>query len=395
MDSANISDSAPGIKKIIWTAKSQDPNNGGADSPHTVTREINEQLFVRPNILTRVLCLWTYDSWQRNVHSSINRAVQLSNATIKRPLSQDEVDALAELLSRRTLHARLGVPVGIFAGVYHTYRDAVRSGVLWASWEGHRLALNPELRGWSNFWAALKEKRPVREVAKSLAVRAIFYPLLAKGFSGIFAAMMFSRARNQEPRLREWASGVEKVAEEWKNDRIKAVQEKYQKKLEERQGQGQGRGQEQVFTDGPEHDQSFGTTSMGSSSAEEPKSHSLPDRSYQQQQQQPYRYPSQPEPTTSNRADFFDDASPVASDYPSEPPAQTQGSAWDRIRHQNVSGGGSPQRRDQVPSQPRPQRSDDYNVSKDREREQARAEFEKMLEAERNMGNDSGGRGAW
>lgn len=89
--------------------------------------------------------------------------------------------------------------------------------------------------------------------------------------------------------------------------------------------------------------------------------------------------------------DFFagDDASPVAAEYQSG--GGSQGSAWDRIRQQASSGSGSGSQGGQAsglgsawnrPSMPDNERQ---------QRDQAQAEFDRLLEAERNMAGDSNG----
>lgn len=181
-------------------------------------------------------------------------------------------------------------------------------------------------------------------------------------------------------------------------ERIQTVndhyQEQQQQQQQQRQAQSPGPSWEPELTEGSGDYQSTGTaTSTGTPSTGDWKPQAFPDQSYnQQRQQQPYRYPSEPEPTRSG--DFFDDASPIAPDHQTENPPQTYGSAWDRIRQQNMAGGwNQPQPRSRPQPVSETQRFDDYGSSKEREREQAKAEFEKMLDAERNMSNDSSGRG--
>lgn len=102
--------------------------------------------------------------------------------------------------------------------------------------------------------------------------------------------------------------------------------------------------------------------------------------------------------------DFFesDDASPVAAEYRSG--GDSQGSAWDRIRQQagQDSRLGSAWTRSVNERQQREQDSGPGSAwsgvsstpdSERRQREQAQAEFDRLLEAERNMAaGDSEGR---
>lgn len=121
---------------------------------------------------------------------------------------------------------------------------------------------------------------------------------------------------------------------------------------------------------------------------------------------------SQPASSQSARQDtgldFFDegddDASPTAPEYRKGGsawsrlnPSASQGSAWERIRQQNAPQG-SPQDFSRNAGQSSDRSSVDYTSyvdEKQREREQAQADFERMLDAERNGSAASGGERGW
>lgn len=240
-----------------------------------------------------------------------------------------------------------------------------------------------------------------REMSKAFfrtaLARWFFYPLSCFALTSTWATMTYAWATAKDSRLKGWMKDLDAFRQKGMRERIQAVNEHYQEKQQQGQAQGTGSSWEPDLTESSGDYQSTGTaTSMETPSTGDWKPQTLPDQSYnQQQQQQPYRYPREPEPT--KPGDFFDDASPVAPDYQTESPPQTYGSAWERIRQQNMAGGlNQPQPRLRPQPVSETQRFDDYGSSKEREREQAKAEFEKMLDAERNMSNDSSGRdGVW
>lgn len=380
--------------KITWTPKDGEP----------VTRDIDEQLFVRPNPLTRSLCFWTYNGWRQKAYQRIYHITNLSSVAIARPLSQDEVNALVEYQTRQVLTSRIGLPIGFAAVFLHSYYDLKKINRI-----RPRPAGEPEVRpGWiGQTWEVIKKPlfRPgaaepwEREVSKAFfrtaLARWFFYPLSCFTFTSMWATMTYAWATTKDSRLKEWMKGLDAFREKGVQERMRTVNDHYRQQQQQQQRQAQSPGQswEPELTEGVGDYQSTGpSTSMETPSTGDWKSQTPPDQSYNRQQQQPYRYRSEPEPT--KPGDFFDDASPIAPDYQTEKPPQTYGSAWDRIRQQNMAGGwNQPQPRSRPQPVSETQRFDDYGSSREKEREQARAEFEKMLESERNMANDTSGRG--
>ncbi|RJE26154.1 endo-1,34-beta-glucanase [Aspergillus sclerotialis] len=376
--------------------------NGFPDNPNTVIRDIKDPLVTRPNIMTRILCFYRSEqAYRHKVDFLLSKTVAISNDVARRPLTQEEVDAIVEHTSLHAYRDRLGIPVGIATAVLQTWTEVAMREMfpgpvrLWELVRHSGQRPGPALRDWLSV-RGITRTALWQAAGKPSIVRLIFYPLFGYSVSSTIGGLRAAMGMHADERLKEFSESLKTGKAEFKQQTIPAVTQGYRKMAEERE-RGLGQDQSQASQNG------YG---LGQPQTQEPVFSELDQSPYSDSPTQTFKQPQfngyprrptpSPAPSTDNTGDFFDDASPVAPDYQSQPAPQTQGSAWERIRQQNMSGGDQPQRtRETYYSGDRSRPSDDYGYAKEKEREQARADFDKLLEAERNMSTDNGGGSGW
>lgn len=376
------------------------------------TRQIKGSLITHPDLLTWFAFI-TPRNWRHAVDRDITNLMDVSRVMVRRMPTQNEMDALVEHSSRRTYMNRIAV---------------LPSLTVWGMWCVNtwktRGLLDPlsKLRGGK--WGLGEVKDAVTLVRHAAAAQQgvgrmlIVTPLmrlfllvpLVVSFGSVYAGSVQTKAMLEDARLSELRSLVKgQSPEEFRQRKAELVNEMYRRRVAGKQQQQQGTdvqqgsdaavGQEPGFYGSSEPDQMSSMDSAafaGTMNGDIPQAQTQPERNVKQVNE-PLSQPT----TQGDSGDFFDDASPTASEYKNEGPNQSiQGSAWDRIRQQNMGSGGPPARQDN--SQGRMQMEEqnntaDYASEKERDREQARVEFDRLLESERNMSTDSpnGGSKGW
>ncbi|KAF7122581.1 hypothetical protein CNMCM5793_000606 [Aspergillus hiratsukae] len=384
---------------------------------------IKTESLSRPDFFTLYFGFFGQRNWIRKNAAHTLERIESCKVMINRIPTQDELDAFVETGSKYIYHQRLGAP----------YFGAI--GAAWAYW---RLSNSREVKHLApggvepgkrptpgQVFGALKlyasiEPANFRSLVVWGGVRWFFFVLTGSMVTSVWGMFHDLKAAMADPRLKQFFAEMrEKDPEEVRRRKVQRVAErsKAAKEAAERRAQGlppveagMGQGAGGGYTESHEHDQggaAYGSLDpYSSSSARE----SVPSTS-QDRAADVRRLFGDASTTESTRGattadenkatDFFagDDASPVAAEYQSG--GGSQGSAWDRIRQQagSRSGSGSQGGQDSGlgsawnrPSMPDNER---------RERDQAQADFDRLLEAERNMGGGSekgekkGGWGRW
>lgn len=375
---------------------------------NTATREIKGSLVEHPDPITFTVAFWSPWSWRSKVDRDVRDLIDVSRVMVQRMPTQDEVDALVQHSSRHTAQSRIGIPVGMAGWSLWFSSDVHKSGLaaplekLWGRREGQD---TPGLRAaWKEVVQGVKaQPETARRLAITGLVRFGFLVPIAWSLSEVYARSVQTKGMLGDSRLMELMREMrEQGPEVLRNRRMEAAQERYKRKITERpqhQGADTGAVQEQGFSEFNDQDQS--PVSMESSVAppegvNENKPQAQPDRRF-------FDTPSVRTDRRDDSRDFFDDASPVAPDYVNEAtgqPVQGSGSAWERIRQQNAAPAGNPRARQDSFQQGRAHLEDrnrkfDYGYDKERDREQARAEFDKLVESERNITSEFGSKGGW
>jgi hypothetical protein len=336
-----------------------------------------------------------------------------------RPLTQDELDAFTTYSTRTLYYRRMGVPISSFLGTAYLYYR-LRQGM------GLPSNASP-----ASFYAALRsqarvDKAGFRSTVAASAFKMLFITTTGAVLSG-FAAL-YSETTNviADPRLRGFVEDMRgQKPEEVRQRKLKAASERIRRMrggekdiegyiVEElqhpgshpEQGDQDSYAYENSTTTPSGSDMTYGTSQndqhAGSAGQQRPVTEA-PRRSWGYGGHAPPQRGTSGE--TSGDSDFFfggkdDDASPTAPEYRyTNPDGSPAGSAWDRLRRQT---GQSP--RAPPPQQPRPQWGqeqdspnspsytpagdrDPYDSSRNREKEQAQADFDRMMDAERNASN--------
>ena len=375
--------------------------NGFPDNP-TVIRDVRDQVMYMPNVITRTACLYRSEQAYRfRVGSHLSRIIAMANNSVRRPLSQDEVDAIVQHNSIRAYHDRIGISTGLGLAVLHTWSEVLIQGIfptprqMWEVMRHSGQRPVPAFRDWFTVRGVTRSML-WQELWKPVLVRGFLYPILGYSLFTTFGSLNSSVDMQKDERLRDFSESLKNWKPELTREARSSLNQAY-REMEEGKERGVSQDQSQSSQIWNGSGQTQTQEPVFAESDQLPYSDS-PTQTFKQPEvnNYPLRPTPSPAPSTDNTGDFFDDASPVASDYQSQPALQTQGSAWERIRQQNMSGGDQPQRtRETYYSGDRSRPSDDYGYAKEKEREQAKAEFDKLLESERNMSTDNGGGSGW
>jgi hypothetical protein len=373
----------------------------------TTTRTIKGALLTHPDIITMMTGFGRLEKWRAKTDDKIRDMIDMNRVMMRRVPTQEEVDAIVEHGSRYTYKSRLGIPLGA-AG--------------WAAWMGWDLKRNgllaPLARNSQDMHgvvAALKEMKHMvvsqSGVAWRLALngglRALLVIPVMWSLSDSIATLGRHAAMLGDSRLEETTRVLRElnperlhnlnmeVSQEIRNRRIRDAVQRAREQKQER-GADTAAVQEQTFSESNGQDQS--PVSMESSYAQSEGMNG--DKAPTQPDRKPYEPPLEPKGRDQGPVDFFDDASPIAPDNKNDTSNHpVGGSAWERVRQQSAAPGANPRARQENFWQGRAQleernKPSDYASEKEQEREKARAEFEKLLESERNMSTESPGNGS-
>jgi hypothetical protein len=373
--------------------------------------QISPEHVRRPNFLVLYTGFAGKWNWERTVSRSIVSNVLRTRELLRRNPTQDEVDALAEIVSRDVNLKRVGLPVGMTAAATHTYYVAKRQYPLSPDLPFHRALLS--------FFGG--PGRPeLSQFIVGTAWRFFWWTSLGFVISTTMSSYrkVFSIAVDQ--RLQEVRDAI-RVNAEARQSMLEAMKER----ARQRSGQTQSGGQ--PVTASAEEPREVGPYGGGSQTTASDAAYDRNDTfdggdSGEQKEQIPRpwgrpipRGPGQARPDRAipeendNGGDFFDDASPTAPEYQtaSSRSTATSGNAWDRIRQQNARGSTSnSQSSTSNPWESRQNsaRANDSYTNEEQqrhaEREQAQREFNRMLDSERrtseeNSPTEKSSQGGW
>ncbi|KAL4756477.1 putative endo-1,3(4)-beta-glucanase [Aspergillus foveolatus] len=345
----------------------------------------------------------------RNYHRAVVRRLahklEIGSAIVNRPLTQDELDFYVETISQATSNNRWGLITGVEFGML--------TGLVLGQRKKEFQQYAPPLDAnrpaiFTRYVETLKAMRVADPAVFQRTIMSLCKTTFIGGLCGWFVGSAYAMSRSAaaastDPRIKqhreEFMKVDQRVAERRRRAamvaRVQGAQGKLEDDLYNQEGLYQGGFEESSST----------TTSQPADTSASPtiQSQTYPLNTPTESQSTPAWPTPHPEtysssvPTSGQSKDgtfFDDDASPIAPDYRDTNTAP-QGSAWERIRQQNQNPSYNPS-----VTQPQYQRAplaaeatgnDSY-----RERERAQAEFDRMLEAERNQHSDSdgGSRGA-
>lgn len=374
--------------------------------------QFNPNLIYRPDPITLLTFMGT-KQWHRRVLATTTRIAEVSSIDVNRPLTQPELDFYLENTSRTLYQARTGAPLGILAG-----------GINASIWLKRNHALdayaptNPELSMGKRYLEGVKNMYKLDPTGFRVAAAAVLSRIGLWTFgiwviSNVYALTNGVGRIATDPRVKE-------IFEERRGQDPKEVRERHRnaQMVKTHLGRQQQQGELPTAQEGSAEGSAEGSWYEGPSDQPAPAPRTSSPRMDD--------YYPPPAKNQSKGGDFFDDdASPIASDYRDAAP---QGSAWDRIRQQNQVRysttpqpetsrtqrtpyeGSQPPSEDQdstsqgstwdrlrsqgtPQSQPQGSRAQpgvsDWNTDSRQDKERAQADFDRMLDAERNRGSDS------
>ncbi|GAM34836.1 endo-1,3(4)-beta-glucanase [Talaromyces pinophilus] len=354
--------------------------------------KINREHLQRPNPFVLWVGFAGPWNWERTVMYRLSQQVETVKGLLRRDLSQTELDALTEHASREMNTRRIGLPVGVTAGSVHAYYTLRR-----------RLNMPSNVSFFESFrtaWrlAAVQERR---SAAFAAGLRLGAWMFFMAGNFGGYATYKFTVALTSDPRLADFREAVKRYAEA-RAQRLEGYKEKAKQRREGidavrhagATSSAEEAGEEYKGVEG----QSVGTYGQaeerGQSDAPPYQTYQTPSRGYET----PRSYTD----SSSGSSDFFDDASPTAPEYQTPVTTSKPSSnenAWDRIRRENASRASISAPSSQS-SWGRPQQQmtsseyssyDSEQQSGQRERESAQRDFDRMLDAERQVSQQDAG----
>lgn len=371
--------------------------------------KIKRESIVTPDPFTLYFGFGGTWNWQRNMIDGITKRAEHCRVLIQRPPTQEEVDAFVTHSSRSLYHGRIGAPVAGMAAVIRLYTQAKNTDyyqmLVPGAAEG-RIPSPRQLATGIRKFASL-DPTAFRTTLAATAFRLFFWTITGATVTSMYSVYRDAINTFSDPRLAEFVTAVrEQKPEEVRKRKLEAASERYHQTQARKQQQPQldvmEPSEEGAFAEGQEHDQQqdgYSSLYTGTSPESPDKSSNLPDRNMGRL----YGDPGSGSRIGGGKdsvSDFFDDASPTAPEYQTSDRAPTnvfQRGAWDRIRKQNVN---SP-REQQGYSRQQPENwnfqnnggggNSNYNSSdqeRQQEKEQAKVDFERMLDAERNMSSD-------
>ena len=396
---------------------------------------INPDAIVTPDILTLYFGFGGNWNWQRNVVQAITQRVDNSRVLMDRNPTQEEIDAFVTHATRSLYEKRVGAPLGEAIAMARLYSQA-RGSPYFRGMMGMGSSADPAGKAGNGSGGggggAMPSPRQVLEgiitTSKTdpvgfrwglglVASRLFLWTLSGATLSGVFAVYNDAVGTFSDPRLADFVKQVkEQNPEELRKRKVDAASERYRyyqqmkQQPEGEQSQEQEQLSSEMIPDQPPQQQQQSATS----GLAEGREYEKQDNGYaslyassqrEQREQRPVYDDSSRKSNQDTVSDFFDDASPTAPEYQGTSPTSTttsQRGAWDRIRQQNL-GSGRQQSYGQEYNNSSSNSSnyEQYNASyggssngqnpdneRQRDREQARAEFERMLDSERNMSSD-------
>lgn len=365
--------------------------------------QIKQDTIVRPDFITLYFGFLGTSNWKRKVAFHITDRVENHYVLTARSPNQDELDAIVEHGTRSLYQRRIAWPIGSFVGAAWIYGRARLS----PSWP----RANPTPRAILESMRAMTGSHTYRQLAANCAWRMLFPVALFSILGSIYATFNDATHMLGDPRLKSFIEDMRKQKpEDVRKRKLQAASERIQvmRSGEQSIGNqfGQAIGHPDGYVSGGFEQDSDDTSPVNSYSEYENSSTS--QSTYNAPSNQ-LSAPSQtngpvwargrgPQPEQPSGGDFFDydDAKPTNDHSTAEIQGSPTGSAWDRLRRQNAGTRPLPTQQSQNPygsyAEHNSSEADQFRSSQKSERDQAQAEFDKMIDAERNVGSEGSSR---
>jgi hypothetical protein len=365
---------------------------------------------VKPDLFTLYFGFLGTGNWQRSVASTITERVENHYVLTARSPTQDELDAHVEHGTRALYYARTGLPVGSFLGGALLYRQARKSP---------HFPQNPTP---ANMLAALRTAAAGStkgSIVGPAAFKMIFLVSLTSLVSS-FSASAYSAMRSlTDPRLKRFLEDMRgRDPDDVRKRKLQAASERIRNLRQGEQDIGT------QMRKGIDHPDGF---AGDSGAGYEKEQEAQPPNSYSEYESSDAGASAQygaddsqtrkqaggavwargrgPQPEAKSSLDFLeeDDASPTAAEYrDTNIDGSSSGGAWDRLRQQN-SGGRFQPRQPGVPSPAHNPYAGNYTREKQNrdgsndgnDRNSAQAEFDRLIDSERNAGNGGSQSRGW
>ncbi|KGO75485.1 hypothetical protein PITC_081920 [Penicillium italicum] len=368
------------------------------------TLQLRPESIVKPDLFTLYFGFFGTAAWTRKVSITVNERVENHYVLTERSPTQDEFDAIVEHGTRCLYYAKTGIPVSSFLGTAFLYNQARKSPIF---------PRNPTPASLFNALRTMWGDAALKGKIGSGAFKMTFIVTLGAMASSAYAVSNDAMHMLTDPRLKGFIEDVRKAKpEDVRKRKIQAATERLrsmrsgEKDVGSQMQEAIGSSGGYVGGDGFQQEQASDSSPQPNSYSEYVNSNDT------QEESQPASYESSTpslnagaiwargrgtQPESKSALDFMDedDASPTAAEYRNTniDGSPSTGSAWDRIRRQNATARSQPR---QQPS-PNPYsysaelgQSDQerYDSNQKTERDQAQAEFDRMIEAERNAGSE-------
>lgn len=372
---------------------------------HSLPLHLRPELLVKPDPFTLYGAFWGKTLWHFRIARSLTFQVEESWVESGRLPTQDEFDAFTAAESRETYTSRLAYPITYFLGSSYLYLGARRSPYY------------PKKPTPAKLLSGLYQYRLADQAGfRSMIVQKCFSTLFIFATSAIitgFAAQVRYQSDMQDPRLSGYNTAKEHATPEEVQSRKRALANDRRRRMKTRDlgltlpflqdlgyslpGQGE---QDRSKDDSASSAAVSSESETADGTSQNDHDVYVPQPSYGSGQD-PGNWSSQ----SNSKQDFFgsiddDDASPTAPEHRNTSmTGASTGSVWDRIRQQNSAQGSRPapprqwgQAQAQSETMPTndtlPIDQDRYDYDRRREKDQAQADFDKMMDAERNASSE-------
>ncbi|KAJ5279229.1 hypothetical protein N7478_004601 [Penicillium angulare] len=364
---------------------------------------IKPEFIEHPDLFTLYFGFLGNRSWQKSVGRNIYDRLQGTWVLTGRTATQEELDSFCANSTHALYYGRIGLPVSLIAGGVWEYRKAARQTADLTFAQRLTTMLSIARADPSAFWPQ----------AARTGFRVFWIGSCGWMLSTVGSTWTGMTDLLRDPKLAQWRHDTKGQKEEEVRKRkleaaasmsmnVNGKREVVERLRRDLSGDS---GFDETQTPEPEQ-YSYDAPAANQSTYDSPAS------GYQSQSS---RYGSAPAQRSSSQGesstDFFlggqdDDASPTAAEYRNTNPNGSSMSTWDRIRAQNApprsqaparqsstSGWGQAQAQsppaDDVPVGAR----DSYDVDRRLEKDQAQADFDRMMEQERNASGEPTRRG--
>ncbi|KAJ5757547.1 uncharacterized protein N7511_006241 [Penicillium nucicola] len=367
---------------------------------------LRPELVRKPDLFTLYFGFWGQSNWTREMGYMITSRVENQYVLTARYPTQEEMDAHLEHGSRTLYYRRIPVPLASFAGAAYFYNKARKSPDFPKN-PTPKLLFDTARHMWKF------DVNDFKRTVTSTAFKMFFLMTAAAMAASGWAVSSDAMSTLSDPRMKQFVEdmrksnpeGVRKRKMEAANERVRSLRHgdaDIGTQMRQQSGQGGFSGSGGYSQDNydspaapapPSDTDSYNTTSTSSQSSYEPQAQS--EQRINTGAVWAQGRNAQPEPKSA--LDFLDDddASPTAAEYRNTKiDGSPSGSAWDRIRRQNV-GGRSPR---QPPGMTNPYAEfsdhsrEQYGTGQESEKDRAQADFDRMIEAERNAGSGGSSR---